>query len=159
MAYSRMHLEIKRVEGNSYPTGEKKGQASHLPTMPQWCWGYLSSCVRLGHFSIHDFLLRGFLKLLCAGDDCSSLCSLWTRSPLVPPPPLSSLFPAAACKLVHKQNRSYIAQHALMALWWCVSDSDFSSPQSLSCSPLNRCLAGGSIKSLSSGLAALLTTW
>lgn len=65
---------------------------------------------------------------------------------------------AAARILVHKQNRSYIAQHALMALWRCVSGSDFSSLQPQSCSPLIQCLAGGSIKSLSSGLAALLTT-
>lgn len=122
--------------------------------MPQWCWGHLSSFVRSGHF----------LSMISSSWGGSNLCVLettvplfvsigpahcWSRLPLCPLCPSVCL--AAACILVHKQNRSYIAQHALMAFWWCVSGSDFSSLQPQSCSPLNQCPAGGSIKSLSSG--------
>lgn len=107
-------------------------------------------CV-IGALSVHDFLLLGVLTSVHERQLSLSLCPLdqLTVGPASPLCPLS-LCLAAACILVHKHNRSYIAQHALMALWWCVSDSDFSSLQPQSCSPLNQCLAGGSVKSLSS---------
>lgn len=74
MAYRRMHLKTKRAEGNGYPTSVEKVQVSHRPSVPQWCWGHLSSCVWLGHFLPMTSSSRGvvsfvvfFFNPLCAG--------------------------------------------------------------------------------------------
>lgn len=64
------------------------------------------------------------------------------------PASVSALLLPPYC-LTHKTG-PYIARHALMAFWWCVSDSDFSSPRFQSRSPSNRSLSGGLIMSLSS---------
>ena len=122
--------------------------------MPQWCWGTPQFLCAVGALSVHDFLFLGGSNLCVLETTVPLFVSIgpahcWSRLPLCPLCPSVCL--AAACILVHKQNRSYIAQHALMAFWWCVSGSDFSSLQPQSCSPLNQCPAGGSIKSLSSG--------
>lgn len=95
-------------------------------------------CV-VGALPVHDFLLLGGLNL----------CALDTTVPLSVSTGPADCF-AAACILLHKQYRPHIAQHALLAFWQCVSDSDFSSLQPQSCIPLHQCPAGGSTKSLSS---------
>lgn len=138
MAYSRMHLEIKRVEG---ARGAEQDRVVCPPPLhssvklgiPQ----FLCACMNL----IPRLLKGGLTSSLCIfgpsrGWSCMALCPVCLGDP---------------CTLVHNQNRSYIAQHALVAMWSFVSDIDFSSPPSQSCSPSNQCLAGDSARSLSSG--------
>lgn len=77
MAYSRMHLEIKTVEGNIYPTGLEDEQVSHNASV--MLGGYLSSCVRVSTYSLAwDIRTSVRWKRL----QFLSL-RLWTRSPLV----------------------------------------------------------------------------
>lgn len=119
---------------------ELNGNVSH------WCKE--RECLASSHDATEMLGIPPTLPSLGAPETTTVLSSVSLDPLTVGPASLSALL--LPPYVLTNKTGPYIARHALMALWWCVSGSDFSSPRSRSCSPSNQCLAGGSTTSLSS---------